>query len=59
MTIFLLLLWGAARVCEDRHAARRAASSECADPSLKRTLQVQKRCSGAYGAAMMVLEEVD
>jgi len=36
-----------------------AASSECADPSHERTLQVQKRCSGAYGAAMMVLEEVD
>jgi len=40
-------------------ASAHAASSECADPSLKRTLQVQKRCSGAYGAAMMVLEEVD
>jgi hypothetical protein len=36
-----------------------AASSECTDPSLKRTLQVQKRCSGAYGAAMMVVEEID
>jgi len=36
-----------------------AETKECADPPLKRTLLVQKRCSSAYGAAMMVLEEVD
>ena len=36
-----------------------AETEECADPPLKRTLLVQKRCSSAYGAAMMVLEEVD
>jgi hypothetical protein len=35
-----------------------AGSRECADTSLKRTFQVQKRCSGAYGAAMMALDEV-
>lgn len=33
-------------------------SQECQEQSAKRTLTVQKRCSNAYGAAMMVLEEV-
>jgi hypothetical protein len=35
-----------------------ANSQECQEQSAKRTLMVQKRCSNAYGAAMMVLEEV-
>jgi hypothetical protein len=35
-----------------------AGSQECAEPPAKRTLMVQRRCSNAYGAAMMVLEEV-
>lgn len=35
-----------------------AESKECEAPSAHRTLMVQKRCSNAYGAAMMVLEEV-
>jgi hypothetical protein len=35
-----------------------AGTAECAEPPAKRTLMVQKRCSNAYGAAMMVLEEV-
>ena len=35
-----------------------ANSQECAEPPSKRTLTVQRRCSNAYGAAMMVLEEV-
>lgn len=35
-----------------------ANSQECAEPPAKRTLMVQRRCSNAYGAAMMVLEEV-
>lgn len=36
-----------------------ANSNECGVPPAKRSLQVQKRCSSAYGAAMMVLEEVN
>ncbi len=36
-----------------------ANSNECGEPPAKRSLQVQKRCSSAYGAAMMVLEEVN
>ena len=35
-----------------------AESKECEAPSAHRTLMVQKRCSNAYGAALMVLEEV-
>jgi hypothetical protein len=35
-----------------------AESKECEAPSTHRTLMVQKRCSNAYGAALMVLEEV-
>ncbi len=36
-----------------------AGASECSEPPAKRTLQVQRRCSNAYGAAMVVLEEVN
>lgn len=36
-----------------------ATLGECSEPPSKRTLQVQRRCSAAYGAAMMVLEEVN
>lgn len=36
-----------------------AASSDCQKPSSLRNLVVQKSCSNAYGAAMMVLEEVN
>ena len=39
--------------------ASAAQSNECAAPPAKRSLQVQKRCSNAYGAAMIVLEEVN
>jgi hypothetical protein len=35
-----------------------AQSRECEQPSSLRNLVVQKSCSNAYGAAMMVLEEV-
>jgi len=35
-----------------------AESKECEAPSAHRTLMVQKNCSNAYGAALMVLEEV-
>lgn len=35
-----------------------AQSSDCAQPSALRNLVVQKSCSNAYGAAMMVLEEL-
>ena len=34
-----------------------ADAAECSDPPSKRTLQVQRRCSNGYGAAMAVLEE--
>lgn len=40
-------------------ASVHAASPECAAPAGKRTLQVQQRCSNAYGAAIMQLEEVN
>lgn len=36
-----------------------ADTPECAEAPNKRALVVQKRCSNAYGAAMMVLEEVE
>lgn len=36
-----------------------AAAPECAEAPAKRTLVVKQRCSNAYGAAMMVLEEVE
>jgi hypothetical protein len=36
-----------------------AETSECAEAPTKRALVVQQRCSNAYGAAMMVLEEVE
>lgn len=36
-----------------------ASANECSEPPAKRSLQVQKRCSNAFGAAMMVLEEVN
>jgi hypothetical protein len=36
-----------------------AANSECTELPAKRTLQVQRRCSNAYGAAMLTLEEVN
>jgi hypothetical protein len=36
-----------------------AGSAECAEAPLKRSLVVKQRCSNAYGAAMMVLEEID
>jgi hypothetical protein len=35
-----------------------AESKECEAPSALRNLVIQKKCSDAYGAAMMVLEEV-
>jgi hypothetical protein len=35
-----------------------AESKECDGPSSQRNLVLQKKCSAAYGAAMMVLEEV-
>jgi hypothetical protein len=41
------------------NTASASASSECAEPPAKRTLQVQRRCSNAYGAAMLTLEEVN
>jgi hypothetical protein len=34
-------------------------AAECSDPPAKRTLQVQRRCSNAYGAALVTLEEVN
>jgi hypothetical protein len=40
-------------------SAPAAAASECREPPGKRALVVQQRCSNAYGAAMMVLEEVE
>jgi len=36
-----------------------ASANECSEPPAKRSLQVQKRCSNAFGAATMVLEEVN
>ena len=36
-----------------------AGTMECAEAPAKRSLVVQQRCSNAYGAAMMVLEEVN
>ncbi len=36
-----------------------AGTLECAEPPAKRSLAVQRRCSNAYGAALMVLEEVN
>ncbi len=36
-----------------------AQAPECSDPPSKRTLQVQRRCSNAYGAAMAVIEEAN
>ncbi|HYD57201.1 MAG TPA: caspase family protein [Burkholderiales bacterium] len=40
-------------------SAPAAATPECASAPGKRALVVQQRCSSAYGAAMMVLEEVE
>lgn len=36
-----------------------AASAECAEEPRKRTLAVQKKCSNAYGAALVTVEEVE
>jgi len=36
-----------------------ANSAECSGPSANRTLRVQKRCSNAYGAALLSVEEID
>jgi hypothetical protein len=36
-----------------------AGTMECSEPPAKRSLVVQQRCSNAYGAAMLVLEEVN
>ena len=36
-----------------------ANSAQCAASGGTRTLQVQRRCSNAYGAALMSIEEVD
>jgi len=36
-----------------------AASVECAEAPRKRTLAVQKKCSNAYGAALLTVEEVE
>lgn len=36
-----------------------AGATECSDPPAKRTLQIQRRCSNAYGAALVTLEEVN
>ena len=36
-----------------------ADSSECSDGAKKRTLVVQQRCSNAFGAAMVMVEEVN
>lgn len=36
-----------------------AAAAECQEAASKRTLVVQKRCSTAYGAAMLAIEEVN
>lgn len=36
-----------------------AASKECEQPSALRTLVVQKSCSNAYGAALLVIEEIN
>lgn len=40
-------------------ASPQATGNECQQPSNQRTLAVQKRCSNAYGAAIMQLEEVN
>ena len=39
-------------------SAPAAAAPECADPLARRNLAVSKRCSNAYGAALIALEEV-
>jgi hypothetical protein len=36
-----------------------AGSAECSGPSANRTLRVQMRCSNAYGAALLSVEEID
>lgn len=38
--------------------AEKPAAQECADPSTLRNLAVSKRCSTAYGAALLTIEEV-
>jgi hypothetical protein len=35
-----------------------AASEECVDPVARRNLTVARRCSNAFGAAMVAVEEV-
>jgi hypothetical protein len=39
-------------------SAPAAAAPECADPLSRRNLNVQKRCSNAYGAALIAIEEL-
>lgn len=40
-------------------ASAYAGSAECAEDTRKRTLAVQKKCSNAYGAALVTVEEVE
>jgi len=40
-------------------ASAYAGSAECAQDTRKRTLAVQKKCSNAYGAALVTVEEVE
>ena len=40
-------------------ASSYAASAECTEETRKRTLTVQKKCSNAFGAALVMVEEVD
>ena len=40
-------------------ASSYAASAECTEETRKRTLAVQKKCSNAFGAALVMVEEVD
>ncbi|HUQ74572.1 MAG TPA: caspase family protein [Burkholderiales bacterium] len=39
-------------------SAPAAAAPECVDPLSRRNLSVQKRCSNAYGAALIAVEEI-
>ncbi len=47
------------RLFEGLTRSQRAQAPECSDPPSKRTLQVQRRCSNSYGAAMTVIEEAN
>ncbi len=40
-------------------ASSYASTNECQEPPAKRSLVVKQRCSNAYGAAMLTLEEID